>query len=219
MNKIKLPMEYFKGNGITVQKAQISRQRIIEIIKEAIEADRQTPDDTVLTCDSCGVICQNPWHTSHGENRHVHLCDACYEADRQRTHEWRKLALQFDSHRMQAIGHLKAIVDHLPVDMQSPIRNFLSAAPDRQTRITSADLDLAAEIWAAAQTVPGEGIEDAENRIAAILADSRQARGDTIYMVQHCSEKNRWQVTTKERFFYLKEYENRGDWEFMAVTI
>lgn len=126
MNKIKLPAEYFKGNGITVQKAQISRQRIIEIINEAIEADRKTPDDTVLTCDSCGAICQNPWHTSHGQNRHVHLCDVCYEAD-------------------------------------------------------------------------------------------RQVRGDTIYMVQHCSEKNRWQMTTKERFLYLKEYENRGDWEFMAV--
>lgn len=51
--------------------------------RAAIEADRKAPDDTVLTCDSCGVICQNPWHTSHGENRHVHLCDACYEADRQ----------------------------------------------------------------------------------------------------------------------------------------
>ena len=40
----------------------------------AIEADRKALDDTVLTCDSCGVICQNPWHTS----------DACYEADRKR---------------------------------------------------------------------------------------------------------------------------------------
>lgn len=46
--------------------------------------------------------------------------------------------------------------------------------------ITSADLDLATEIWAAAQRVPGEGIEDCENRIAAILADSRQARGEPI---------------------------------------
>lgn len=56
------------------------------------------------------------------------------EADRQSTSEWRKLALQFDSQRMQAIGHLKAIVDHLPVDMQPHIRNFLSATPDRQAR-------------------------------------------------------------------------------------
>lgn len=70
---------------------------------------------------------------------------AAIEADRQRTNEWRKLALQFDSHRMQAIGHLKAIVDHLPVDMQSPIRNFLSATPDRQAR--GGDQRAAFESW------------------------------------------------------------------------
>lgn len=75
-----------------------------------------------------------------GEYRHSRIqahweaWQAAKEHDRQSTNEWRKLAHQFDSHRMQAIGHLKAIVDHLPVDMQSPIRNFLSAPPDRQAR-------------------------------------------------------------------------------------
>ena len=87
MNEIKLP-PWPEDTYIDVACCFSSYCRVVSVAaaeaytRAAIEADRKAPDDTVLTCDSCGVICQNPWHTSHGENRHVHLCDACYEADR-----------------------------------------------------------------------------------------------------------------------------------------
>jgi len=42
--------------------------------------------------------------------------------------EWRRLALQFDGHRMQAIGHLKALLDD-PTGHSSKVSEFLAAAP------------------------------------------------------------------------------------------
>lgn len=31
-----------------------------------------------LKCDKCSAVTEDPWHTSIGDNRHVHLCDMCY---------------------------------------------------------------------------------------------------------------------------------------------
>lgn len=31
-----------------------------------------------LKCDKCSAVTEDPWHTSIGSNRHVHLCDTCY---------------------------------------------------------------------------------------------------------------------------------------------
>lgn len=46
----------------------------------------------------------------------------------------------------------------------------------------------------------------------------RQARGEPVYLVHQCLEKNRWQITTKERFLYLKEkYANSKNWETMTL--
>lgn len=59
------------------------------------------------------------------------------------------------------------------------------------SRNTQKDLDLATEIWAAAQTTPGEGIEDAENRIAQILADNRQAKpipDEVLVLMNHIED-------------------------------
>ncbi len=42
-------------------------------------------DDQSLTCDYCGAITEDPWHTSGVLNgvvsRHIHSCDACYAAN------------------------------------------------------------------------------------------------------------------------------------------
>ena len=43
---------------------------------------------------------------------------------------WRKLALQFDNHRMQAIGHLKAVTNPAACfDKYKAAKAFLSAPP------------------------------------------------------------------------------------------
>lgn len=39
------------------------------------------PYDDVLRCDRCGAQTDNPWHSSVGDNRHVHSCDACHSAE------------------------------------------------------------------------------------------------------------------------------------------
>lgn len=35
-------------------------------------------EDEPLTCDDCGAATDNPWHSSEGERRHYHRCDACH---------------------------------------------------------------------------------------------------------------------------------------------
>ncbi len=64
--------------------------------------------------------------------------------------EWRRLALQFDGHRMQAISFLKMILNELPATEFSSAREFIKAGP-----------------------LPGEEI--LRNRIAEIAALSQPA--------------------------------------------
>lgn len=45
MNKIKLPPEFRSGNSIPVERATISRERMVEILKEAIEAIQYERND------------------------------------------------------------------------------------------------------------------------------------------------------------------------------
>jgi hypothetical protein len=35
------------------------------------------PDES-FNCDVCGVACEDPWHYSAGDQRHMHACDACW---------------------------------------------------------------------------------------------------------------------------------------------
>ncbi len=42
--------------------------------------------------------------------------------------EWRRLALQFDGHRMQAIYHLKMLLKH-PEEHKEAVERFLSEPP------------------------------------------------------------------------------------------
>lgn len=43
--------------------------------------------------------------------------------------KWRDLALQFDGHRMQAIGFLKQVLNQLPEDQFPQARQFLNEGP------------------------------------------------------------------------------------------
>ena len=58
---------------------------------------------------------------------------AAIEADRQSQpnaeDEWRRLALQFDAHRIQAMGWLKALVERRPEHVAAPVKEFLKAPP------------------------------------------------------------------------------------------
>lgn len=88
------------------------------------------------------------------------ICDAIYAAygraqsaraaEYETKDEWRRLALQFDGHRMQAICFLKQILKELPASEFSSAREFLKAGP-----------------------LPGE--EVLRNRIAEIAALSQPA--------------------------------------------
>ncbi len=34
-----------------------------------------------LLCDTCGIITDNPWHSSRLNNRHYHECDLCHDKE------------------------------------------------------------------------------------------------------------------------------------------
>ena len=36
--------------------------------------------DEPLLCDTCGAQCDDPWHYSKDNQRHLHACDDCYES-------------------------------------------------------------------------------------------------------------------------------------------
>lgn len=63
--------------------------------------------------------------------------------------KWRDLALQFDGHRMQAIGWLKVAAERLPDHVSAPIKEFLKSPPlpaqkvleDRIASISIAEFD------------------------------------------------------------------------------
>lgn len=49
--------------------------------------------------------------------------------------EWRRLALQFDAHRMEALWHLKRLVDGAEGPIASSVRRFLSEPPRRGEKV------------------------------------------------------------------------------------
>lgn len=67
--------------------------------------------------------------------------------------------------------------------------------------VSGYELDLCHEIWAAAQTVPGEGIEDAVERIARVLCGSatvRVPREPTEAMLEAGDECSHYMVHCKK---------------------
>lgn len=100
------------------------------------------------------------------------------ESDRESADQWRRLALQFDGHRMQAIGWLKAALAELPdIPAWSAARAFLAAPP-----------------------LSGEQVLAERIRV---LADRQQRGGDSLQNLateKFASDKER---EAFDRWFYL----------------
>jgi len=51
-------------------------------LREAVDVARaaspQSDDSEPLTCDFCGAVTDDPWHTSDATRKHLHQCDACH---------------------------------------------------------------------------------------------------------------------------------------------
>lgn len=59
--EIKLPPEFISGNEIPVSVATIKRERLEEILREAVEADRQQHEEYEFKeCRHCGFECKPP---------------------------------------------------------------------------------------------------------------------------------------------------------------
>lgn len=41
------------------------------------DGDGEDPTEP-LTCDFCGAVTDDPWHTSDATRKHLHQCDACH---------------------------------------------------------------------------------------------------------------------------------------------
>ena len=89
-------------------------------------------------------------HTAEGATAQTETLRAELADETEAADNWRKLALQFDNHRMQALGHLKAILH-----------------PD-----SSVDEYKAAELFLKAPPLDGEAV--LAQRIAAIAAQAKQ---------------------------------------------
>lgn len=96
-----------------------------------------------------------PAHSAEGvpaqaETLRVELAEATEAADK-----WRRLALQFDNHRMQALGHLKAVTNpEACFDKYKAAKEFLNAPP------LDGEAVLAQRIAALAATQPAaQGVE------------------------------------------------------------
>lgn len=84
--------------------------------------------------------------------------------------KWRDLALQFDGHRMQAIGWLKVAVELLPDHVAAPIKDFLKAPP------LSGEKVLADRVATMAQPSDTEIVESFQDAIDA-YQDPNQSWG------------------------------------------
>ncbi len=73
--------------------------------------------------------------------------------------------------------------------------------------------DLAHEIWAAAQLVPEEGIEDGAHRIAQILAPKWNDDGEATNLTSAAEDADEW-LALIERL----HNDGRGPWKFSDAT-
>jgi hypothetical protein len=69
-------------------------------------------------------------HTAEGATAQTETLRAELADETEAADNWRRLALQFDNHRMQALGHLKAVVNPGAVfDAYKAAKAFLNAPP------------------------------------------------------------------------------------------
>lgn len=64
----------------------------------------------------------------HAENAEQAARIAALQAELEHANQWRDLALQFDGHRMQALGHLRVMLKN-PFDHCAVVVEFLEAPP------------------------------------------------------------------------------------------
>lgn len=68
--------------------------------------------------------------------------------------DWRRLALQFDGHRMQALGHLRCMVKD-PDGHKAQAEAFLSAGPLSGEKVLEERIkEIVAQMFATGQAVP-----------------------------------------------------------------
>ena len=71
-----------------------------------------------------------PAHPAEGVPAQIETLRAELAEETEAAENWRRLALQFDNHRMQAIGHLKAVTNPAACfDKYKAAKAFLSAPP------------------------------------------------------------------------------------------
>lgn len=92
----------------------------------------------------------------------------------------RRLALQFDGHRMQTIGWLKSVVEHLPEQVAAPVKDFLKAPPLSGEKVLSERLVAMAQPAASAEPVRAPSDESLDNLADEFLWDTRAGRRELI---------------------------------------
>ena len=117
-------------------------------------------------------------------NEHEITCTPLYRhaqpapaAEYETKDEWRRLALQFDGHRMQAICFLKQILKELPASEFSSAREFLKSGPLPGEEVLRNRI---AEIAALSQPAPvvPDDVLDALQKVARIRLDLNDFDGD-----------------------------------------
>ena len=127
--------------------------------------------------------------------------------------EWRRLALQFDAHRMQAIGWLKRAEKALPeTDNWNELRAFLAAPPLPGEKVLAdriAALAVASREGPKAEPVPDDQerearfIERLERTFPAPAAPSQEGMGEPV--------KRDWKAIESAVEDYVDGYELRDD--------
>jgi hypothetical protein len=82
--------------------------------------------------DGAFVAMQNaaPAHPTEGVPAQIETLRSELAEEKEAADNWRRLALQFDNHRMQALGHLKAVTNpEACFDKYKAAKEFLNAPP------------------------------------------------------------------------------------------
>lgn len=82
-------------------------------------------------CDKCGDVVFDPWHTSEGNNRHVHLCDTCHQSRQAWTTEAYYM-LQVVT-RVISNAHLKIAIEEL-LERTAPPPSYVVSEATNQKR-------------------------------------------------------------------------------------
>lgn len=134
-------------------------KRLITDVREAVIEAQTTPAEEV---------------TAQIETLREELAEETEAAE-----NWRRLALQFDNHRLQALGHLKAVVNPGAVlDAYKAAKAFLNAPPLGGEEVLAQRLaELAAPVqgW---KLVPVELLERIQESLGSFVSDQGWSQSD-----------------------------------------